>query len=73
MRSTYIKITEHNCLHLCTSILNALGHNLMSIPCIIKRIRKNQQYALSCTTHLFYVLSPTWQATAETRRSQYIE
>jgi hypothetical protein len=30
----------------------------MFIPCIIRRIRKNQQYALTCTTHLFYVLAP---------------
>jgi hypothetical protein len=33
---------------------------LMFIPCIIRRSRKNQQYALICTTPLFfYVLGPT--------------
>jgi hypothetical protein len=31
----------------------------MFIPCIIRRIRKDQQYALICTTPLFYVLAPT--------------
>jgi hypothetical protein len=31
----------------------------MFIPCIIRRIRKNQQYALICTTPLFYILTPT--------------
>jgi hypothetical protein len=31
----------------------------MLIPCIIRRIRKEQQYALICTTPLFYVLAPT--------------
>jgi hypothetical protein len=30
----------------------------MSMPCIVRRIRKNQQYALICTTPLFDVLAP---------------
>jgi hypothetical protein len=30
----------------------------MFTPCIIRRI-KNQQYALICTSPLFYVLAPT--------------
>jgi hypothetical protein len=30
----------------------------MFVPCIIRRIRKNQQYTLICTTPLFYVLAP---------------
>jgi hypothetical protein len=33
--------------------------SLMLIPCIIRRIRNYQQYALICTTPLFYVLAPT--------------
>jgi hypothetical protein len=31
----------------------------MFVPCIIRRIRIDQQYALICTTPLFYVLAPT--------------
>jgi hypothetical protein len=31
----------------------------MFIPCIIRRIRKDQQYTLIFTTPLFYVLAPT--------------
>jgi hypothetical protein len=31
----------------------------MFIPYIMRRIRKNQQYALICTIPLFYVLAPT--------------
>jgi hypothetical protein len=31
----------------------------MSVPCIIRRSRNDQQYALICTTPLFYVLAPT--------------
>jgi hypothetical protein len=31
----------------------------MFIPCIIRRIRKDQQFALICNTPLFYVLAPT--------------
>jgi uncharacterized membrane protein YbjE (DUF340 family) len=30
--------------------------SLMFIPCIIRRSRNNQQYALICTTALFYTL-----------------
>jgi hypothetical protein len=30
----------------------------MFVPCIIRRIRKKQQYALICTTPLFHVLVP---------------
>jgi hypothetical protein len=33
--------------------------SLMFILCIIRNIRKDQQYALICTTPLFYVLAPT--------------
>jgi hypothetical protein len=33
-------------------------HSLMFIPCVIRRIGKDQQYALTCTTPLFYVLAP---------------
>jgi hypothetical protein len=32
---------------------------LMFVPCIILRIRNDQQYALICTIPLFYVLAPT--------------
>jgi hypothetical protein len=31
----------------------------MFVPCIIRRIRNGQQYALICTIRLFYVLVPT--------------
>jgi hypothetical protein len=31
----------------------------MFIPCIIRRIRNDLQYALICNTPLFYVLAPT--------------
>jgi hypothetical protein len=31
----------------------------MFIPCIIRRSRNNQHYALICTTLLFYILAPT--------------
>jgi hypothetical protein len=31
----------------------------MFIPCIIRRIRNDQQCALICNTPLFYVLAPT--------------
>jgi hypothetical protein len=34
-------------------------YSLMFVPCIIRRSRNNQQYALSCTTPLFYILFPT--------------
>jgi hypothetical protein len=30
----------------------------MFVPCIIRRIRNNQHYALICTKHLFYILAP---------------
>jgi hypothetical protein len=29
------------------------------LPCIIRRSRNNQRYALTCTTPLFYILAPT--------------
>jgi hypothetical protein len=32
---------------------------LMFVPCIIRRGRNNQQYALICTTSLVYILAPT--------------
>jgi hypothetical protein len=32
---------------------------LMFLPCIIRRIRIDQQYPLICTTPLFYVSAPT--------------
>jgi hypothetical protein len=32
----------------------------MLVPCIIRRSRNNQQYALICTTPLFYILAPTY-------------
>jgi hypothetical protein len=32
---------------------------LMFVPCTIRRSRNNQQYALICTTPLFYILAPT--------------
>jgi hypothetical protein len=31
----------------------------MFVPCIIRRVRNNQQYALICITPLFYTLAPT--------------
>jgi hypothetical protein len=31
----------------------------MFVPCIIRRSRNNQHYALGCTTSLFYILAPT--------------
>jgi hypothetical protein len=31
----------------------------MFVLCIIRRCRYNQQYALNCTTPLFYILAPT--------------
>jgi hypothetical protein len=31
----------------------------MFVPCIIRRSRNNQHYALIYTTHLFYILAPT--------------
>jgi hypothetical protein len=31
----------------------------MFVPCIIRRSRNNQRYALICTTSLFYILAPT--------------
>jgi hypothetical protein len=33
--------------------------SLMFVPCIIRRSRYNQHYALICTTPLFYILAPT--------------
>jgi hypothetical protein len=40
--------------------MNASIHfSLMFILCIIRYIRKNQQYALICTTPVFNVLAPT--------------
>jgi hypothetical protein len=30
----------------------------MFVPCVISRSRNNEQYPLSCTTPLFYILSP---------------
>jgi hypothetical protein len=32
----------------------------MFVPCIIRRSRNNQHYALICTTPLFYILAPTF-------------
>jgi hypothetical protein len=31
----------------------------MFVPCIIRRSRNNQHYALNCTTPLFCILAPT--------------
>jgi hypothetical protein len=31
----------------------------MFVPCIIRRSRNNQQYAMICTIPLFYILAPT--------------
>jgi hypothetical protein len=31
---------------------------LMFIPCIIRRVRNDQQYAMFCNSPLFYVLAP---------------
>jgi hypothetical protein len=36
-----------------------LNTSLMFVPCIIRRSRNNQQYALIFTTPLFYILAPT--------------
>jgi hypothetical protein len=57
------------------SNIHVLKHinSLIFVPCIIRRIRYNQHYALFCSTALFYVLALTWQATAETCSIQYIE
>jgi hypothetical protein len=33
--------------------------SLMFVPCIIRRSRNNQHYALNFTTPLFHVLPPT--------------
>jgi hypothetical protein len=33
--------------------------SLMFVPCIIRLSRNDQQYALICTTPLFYILAPT--------------
>jgi hypothetical protein len=33
--------------------------SIMLVPCIIRRSRNNQHYALICTTPLFYILAPT--------------
>jgi hypothetical protein len=38
---------------------NRGDQSLMFIPCTIRRIRKDQQHALICTTLLFYVLAST--------------
>jgi hypothetical protein len=38
---------------------NSHRSKLIFVPCIIRRSRKNQQYALICTTPLFYILAPT--------------
>jgi hypothetical protein len=32
----------------------------MFVPCIIRRSRNDQNYALICTTALFYILAPTY-------------
>jgi hypothetical protein len=32
----------------------------MFVPCIIRRSRNNQHYALICTNPLFYILAPTY-------------
>jgi hypothetical protein len=39
--------------------MNTESSSLMFIPCIIRRIRNDPQYALICNTLLFYVLAPT--------------
>jgi hypothetical protein len=31
----------------------------MFVPCIIRRSRNDQQYAMICTTPLFHILAPT--------------
>jgi hypothetical protein len=33
--------------------------SLMFVPCIIRRNRNNQHYALICTNPFFYILAPT--------------
>jgi hypothetical protein len=41
------------------SIVNPTRCILMFVPCIIRRSRNDQQYALICTTTLFYIKAPT--------------
>jgi hypothetical protein len=41
-------------------LLNTLKFGVIFIPCIIRRRRNNQHYALSCTTPLFYILAPAY-------------
>jgi hypothetical protein len=48
----------HKAVHTSSS-MNLPWISLMFILCIIRHIRKNQHYALICTTSLFYVLDPT--------------
>jgi hypothetical protein len=39
--------------------MTLITRSLMFIPCIIRQIRKDQQYALICTDPLFCILAPT--------------
>jgi hypothetical protein len=41
-----------------------LMYSLMFVSCIIRHSSDNQQYALICTTPLFYILAPTVLAVA---------
>jgi hypothetical protein len=55
-----MKVTVHIIDKLLPNTVIVWYHiNLMFIPCIIRRSRNNQHYALICTTPLFYILAPT--------------
>jgi hypothetical protein len=40
------------------NVTELFKHSLMFLPCIIRRSRNNQHYALNCTTPLFNTLDP---------------
>jgi hypothetical protein len=44
--------------------------SLMFVPCIIKRSRNNQRYALLCATSLFYIPAPTYALSWEAQQTE---
>jgi hypothetical protein len=50
---TIVPVTTHARAH------KPGDESLMFVPCITRRCRNNQHYALNCTTPLFHILAPT--------------
>jgi hypothetical protein len=59
LQITFRKYPDANLISQCIKKLHTPPNILMFVPCMIRRSRNNQNYALICTTPLVYILAPT--------------